>query len=612
MKKKTVAALCVLLLLTLALVGCGITSDPYSDAMTAAAQTNAWGAGEGIVLFNADKGTYVKQYFTDNGLAETPEEVGAVLRFSAAEDGKILFVLTDARDGSEIARTTIANDKLKKTSKQVSSANPVQTWAQPQWNSYRTSRAIRDQLATEAAQSCQKLAAYDPDTQRFTLDSKDIPDEYKAKDPKEVGLYITVKKNGGKETVSLYDVDGKLVAEKPSDTYGSTQSWLSSQIKIYFFDKDFSRQLKTTPLGGGDKLVTQYEATGRYASTYIPQTLLASSPEEVALLVTLIEDTDQETKVRLVDPETKAVVAETTLSGDKRPQFQEWVQPQLTDYLYDRSFRRQLETTPLGGGDKLAVREQATDRYVATIVPQDIRAASPAEAGLLATIERDWGEKQQKYSLGGISSSSSTSVTVHYEIVTLRFMDSATGETVAEKQVEGLAPSFVSKDATEVSAPVDAEQLETKFRDALKDYIYFRDFYRALETAALGGGDKLIAFDPKTEKYAKTYIPEDLLAASPEEVALVADLSWKTSIKYQKYSIGGSAFSSTEVRFELEAVTVMLRDPVTNKVVATKTLKAELPSSIKAGVTEQYVPVKASELEEWLRSSLYAYLAARR
>ena len=471
-------------------------------------------------------------------------------------------------------------------------------------------------------------------------------------------MYLSVKKSGTEgEQVALYDASGKIIAEPSDGIY--TSDWLETEVSAYLFDREFTRPLEKVPLGGGDKFVVfneekgRYEsillpegtAKGRYSDIRLPEDLTAASPGEVALIArvsrgqhtekemyslfgfssggTLVEVNIEDVTVILTDPLTDKIFSEGTISakapssvgqgaktvssGVTDEQMEEYFRSELKAFLLDRDFHSRMETTPLGGGDKFIVFDAEADRYEDVLLPEDLVAASPEEVGLIACISRDRHTQTERYSQGGIYGFGGHSVEVSIEDVTVTLKDPLTDEVFVEAIISARPPSSVSQSADTASSDVTDKQMESFFRSEMKAFLFDRAFHLQLETTPMGGGKKLVTFDPDTGQYSNAFIPEDLLADSPAETALVLRLTFGQETKKQRYSLTG-LFGGDEVKINLETVTAKLLNPKNNAVVATKTVKAEIPQKVSMNTKEVYVQVDPEQLEEWLRAQLAKYI----
>ena len=612
--KKNALTLIVLvfLFLSFAMLGCGLS---YSSTMQAAAMSGSFGNGGKFAVYNADKDEFIQEYLSEDHLAKKPEEVSAVLRFSE-NNNETIFILTDAADGTEISQKSVSNHKLKI----AYTTTEITRWVLDEWKAYLESNVIREHLATEEALSCQKLAVYYPETDRFTLTTSDrqasgyIPDDYAASKPEEVGLYLSVEKNDNLVSkAGLYDARGNLIAQMPSNTFVST--WLKNLMISYSFDRNFSKQLESMQLGGGKKIVGQDAETGWYVDTNIPQSLLASTPAETALVAVMQQSESDGFKIisiQLVDPVTNETFSETQTYASDSDKLNNWFNSELKAYLTNRKFLLLLEKSSLGGGDKFIVFDEKTGRYSDTFIPADLIATSPKEVALTVMIQRSSHTVSKLYSLFGVYGAGTQTVEIDLEDITVTLFDPLANELFAETTVSAEPPSAVERGVNKTSAKVRASQLEKWFRTQLAAFQYDRNFRLEVKKTPLGGGDKFVAFDLETGRYVDTYLPKDLIAFSPKETALLVNIERKHETKTQRYAISGAYFSGTDVVIDCEIVMIQLLDPVTNKSIATTTVEAELPSSISAGIKELSVTVEASQVEEWLRTQLTKYLSMKR
>ena len=420
-----------------------------------------------------------------------------------------------------------------------------------EWRSYYQSNAIREHLATEEALSCQKLAIYYPETDRFVLTTSSgyIPDDYATGKPEEVGLYVSIEKNENVVTeAGLYDARGNLIAKMPSNTFVST--WLKQLMTSYSFDRNFSRQLENTPIGGGNKIVGQDVETGWYVDTHIPKSILASTPAEIALVAVMQQVNSKNPKIiliKLVDPVTSKIFSDIVIDVSVTDELNDWLNSELKAYVTNRDFLHQLEKSSLGGGDKFIVFDGKTGRYSDTFIPADLIATSPEEVALTVTIQRSSHTVTEQYSPFGMYGVSGQSVEINLEDITVTLLDPLTNKFFAATTVSANPPSTVKRGVNKAFAKVEASQLEKWFRTQLAAFQYDRNFRLEVEKTPLGGGDKFVAFDLETGRYVDTYLPKDLIAFSPKETALLVNIERKHETKTQRYAISGAYFSGTDV-----------------------------------------------------------------
>ena len=145
-----------------------------------------------------------------------------------------------------------------------------------------------------------------------------------------------------------------------------------------------------------------------------------------------------------------------------------------------------------------------------------------------------------------------------------------------------------------------------------KIYFQDRDYALLLETEDPGGGDKIIIFDPESGKYTTRDLDEDILAASPHETALIAQMEeagWVEGL--QGYGFTGVGVPYTYVEFDLQRMKITLLDAETGVPYAETILCAGYPDSVAVGTQHETAWVGQGMINNWLREQLESYLAAR-
>lgn len=369
------------LTLTFSLTGCG-AEDPYSSSIREASSREGFGQGDRIAVYNIDSDVYVKRFLGERTMAETPEDIGAILGFSK-EGGNLNFVLTYAADGKEIDRTTFTQKDA--ANRQARSdyldyyVNAVEAWAIDSWHFHE----IQILYESKEELTGHKLVEYNPEKERIDYTSSYIPDEMKAESPAEIGAFVLISKLGdginAPIVVTLRRPGTTMVdfASKRFDGdyyFSDVGNWVAGEASAYFFDRDYRMLLETEEQGGGDKIVAYDQDLDRYSTSGIAEDLLAASPHETALIAKMTEgwttgsqqyslfgfgvsgtrvDFDLQTiTIELVDAETGELFSETTLCAEypmsvsqgtthasarvSFSQIDEWLRPEYGRYLSER------------------------------------------------------------------------------------------------------------------------------------------------------------------------------------------------------------------------------------------------------------------------------------
>ena len=342
-KKRSWIALLLAVVLLLTLCACGGESS-YSKSIREASEEDGFGLGDKIAVLDEEKQQYVKKYLSEKYLAETPEEVGAILAFYSNEKKEIVFCLTDAGSGKTIAKTKVS-----------SSASSMDAWIGDQWLPYRADRELRALYESGEALLGDRLAVYDVETEQFSYSSVYLPDGLKGRDSEDIGLFLVVEKKGSGAARLALRVSGgdapDIVSSGVSDVLSTSgmyfesdltsklnsaiRDWAEEFAGYYFIGRDFAARLSTEALGGGNKIIGYDEDAGVYTGRFIPEELLASSPAEVGLVarihsekITITENysmfgfdsnkkeiNTERVTITLVDAVRNNTVAETTAEG---------------------------------------------------------------------------------------------------------------------------------------------------------------------------------------------------------------------------------------------------------------------------------------------------------
>ena len=342
MKKRSWIAGLLAAVLSLTLYACGESS--YSMSIRKASEENGFGRGSKIAVLDKESQKYVKKYLSATYLADTPEEVGAILTFSSDVNKQVVFVLSDAESGKVFASTKVSSSKSN-----------MDAWIREKWPPYRTDRELRALYQSGVALTGDRLAVYDVKADKFSYSGSFLPAGLEGCSPEDVGLFLIVEKISTLESRVALRVSGgdalDIVSTGISDVlstggvvFDSTleremneaiEDWTEEQAGYYFAGRNFASRLSSENLGGGNKIIGYDEDACVYTARFIPESLLAESPAETGLIarihtekITITENYSQfgfdskniginteRVTITLSDAVTNSTVSETTLEG---------------------------------------------------------------------------------------------------------------------------------------------------------------------------------------------------------------------------------------------------------------------------------------------------------
>ena len=144
----------------------------------------------------------------------------------------------------------------------------------------------------------------------------------------------------------------------------------------------------------------------------------------------------------------------------------------------------------------------------------------------------------------------------------------------------------------------------TKWIREMADFFFSgRDYFLALNGGKPGGGNKIIGFDTDTQLYSTRYIPDELVASSPGETGMIAEIHTETrteTVTYGKYNIP----VGVDYECVIDCVTIVLKDAETGEELDRTTIEAAPPESITPN-PDKFLPchVKEGQVEEWMRTA---------
>lgn len=459
------------------------------------------------------------------------------------------------------------------------------------------SEPFREALSKPDFQPGNGLIAYLADEDRYT--DQWVPPELLAQTPEDVGAVIRVRysgriNNGTNSKVTMYSVrletvsSQQMVEEKIfhgsyEEAYPEAAEWISSLWAGEQFCVLASNLQEMDFFGRGEKVYLDYIQDGQFAesafpkdyASCVPEELRARSPYEIGarLWCTYFENSYHffyfEPLPSNGTVNTFSVSAPN--SDDAKTEFQDWLAGQVSDMLKIRRFYEALEHESLGGGKKVVGRVK-DGGYTYDGIPEDLRAYSPAEVGLIVEREPD----------GFYGSFES--------------FEALSGEMI-DWWEEDYDPSY--------------EAGKEAFRDfiveSLGKYSFITDLPGMMEAGIVDPSASKLAHhadDYDEASYDLKYIPEELQAHSASEVRglLYTESQYRDQWAWYK-SPGGTPVQALG---SIQTLTLKLVDVSTGKVIATKSFTAPLPETISwpAGLTGT-VPFSAfvdeAFVADWIR-----------
>ena len=290
-------------------------------------------------------------------------------------------------------------------------------------------------------------------------------------------------------------------------------------------ESDFSlsyKEYKGKANADGEMLAFYNADVEEYEQFRLPEEYRAETPEEVRGEVTSRRDVEGHGFfLTLRDKRDGTLVAEETVVAktiaDK--QIVAWIREKWKARLDTIAIGEAYETRTYQG-DKVAAydRDSGIYSYDAAFIPEDLRASSPEEIGLIAD-----------YSLGseelvGVYGEPAGTVTGTGELLSLRMM-TADGLMASDTFYCG-SPEAVTPDSSGAftfAQTLDYSEIGEWVRQQQQYYLDARGFCGQEEL--MGGGDKLLGRGEDDADAAGTYtflhVPEEYRAARAEEVALI-------------------------------------------------------------------------------------------
>ncbi|MBR2591817.1 MAG: hypothetical protein IKD62_02505 [Oscillospiraceae bacterium] len=352
--------------------------------------------------------------------------------------------------------------------------------------------------------------------------------------------------------------------------------------------------------GEGTKLAVFDVNKDRYIEKYFGAENRASVPEEVGAIVR-ITSTGSDCTFVLIDGRDGTELANRSFSSSdmrdtiKSPYAANDVSVAeariLTlwnDILKERTYREHYESGKPLPGNKVIFYDPEADSFenneLMDYIEKDMRASLRGEGGVFVMIHDEGKEKGD---------------TVR---VTLFRGKGEHGMIAEHIFLEGLGAGGHNYNPQRTGPWITSEA---------NKYFAGRDYALALETEAEGGGNKLIGYDQNAEVYTARFIPEDLIAVSPSETALVAGFKTEMKRSTEKYSLFGFGVVNSEVTLDLESISVELIEPKTERVLARTSFSAEPPKDLKGGTKYWVGYVDSWKLESWFRTELEKYLSRK-
>lgn len=419
-----------------------------------------------------------------------------------------------------------------------------------------------------------KLIACDEDTGRYG--GRFLPPALQAAEPEELGAVLRYRRAGGGEGWELSLVRGSRRLAGPvriagKDPEAAGQRWVAAVWSGDGLPLLLERLEGEDGFGLGDKLVLLRSdgaapdpgalAAGfdeaRAAPSPIPAELRTASPWQAGAAVRL-EETGDGLRLRLTPLGLGAGAEALFPAGTAVEELQAWVRESYAAWRRQLAFGGQALDHPLGGGEKaIGLRDGV---YVDSFLPQELRAASPEEVGLvICWTEGGWEalEPLSGVSLGRLEGQRD---------------DKALSAWVAER--------------------LDALTLLTRLPQILES--------GAIDPAA----DKLVRLRGNWARYDTEHIPPELRAARAEQVrgVLIETSSLSGTIGFLPNEEG----RYHRVSVSMETLELTLVDMYTGRVIASTVLRQELPwDLVVPGEGHSFGPLRVDpqRVEDWVREN---------
>ena len=427
------------------LCACGASAaeKEYSETMQAAALSGGWGNGGKIAVYDETAGTYVRDILGEQLLAETPEEVGAILQVSkngkASSDQKYGLLLT-AADGGEI----LLDRSLPRGSvSQEYFYGQIERVVRPVWEQY-LEECEYSQVIQEAAQSDNfghgsKIAVFDTKKGRYV---KDFLGSNQVESPDEIGAILFITKSDHQDSVqTFYDwvltraYDGMEISAD-TDCYNSSpaeNAWDQYRYRTIYSSGEF-------PSGYGIAYYNEEKDIfeGRLPFyEFLLEGYQCRTPEDVGAFLRSGEENGRSVMILCYGEKDSQIIGKRYESEGTK-----WIREMADFFFSGRDYFLALNGGKPGGGNKIIGFDTDTQLYSTRYIPDELVASSPGETGMIAEIHTETRTETVTYGKNNIP------VGVDYECVidcvTIVLKDAETGEELDHTTIEAAPPESIT------------------------------------------------------------------------------------------------------------------------------------------------------------------------
>ena len=368
-------------------------------------------------------------------------------------------------------------------------------------------------------------------------------------------------------------------------------SYMVRKIKERIEESEYSQKIQIASEKEGfgkGRLLVEYDTEKELYTNKNLTVYAAQNPDEVGAIIEITLKEHEKYWCVLKAANDGTVIAQKEFSdsefnstwtsmnptGKSLGYMESWASTEWVTFMENREISAFFASCDHITGTKLAVYSEKDHvfRYFEDWLPEEYRADSVEElAGYLRYKEED---NATKYSYS-------------YKLV----LCDSKGQTIAENMFQSYR----------------GNAMEYWLPENFNGYLYGLEFLSKGNIEKMGTGTKLIGYNTQCSSYTSQYIPSNLLAASPEEVAYVVEYRRSFEQKTEKYGV--TSFMGDDVTGVVEVIFVKVINPTrqfSERVIEDKVFEADPPKTIWYNYAEkseltfrEYV--KSSDIENWLR-----------
>lgn len=385
--------------------------------------------------------------------------------------------------------------------------------------------------------------------------------------------------------------------------FGGVSLYQASQARAY--SDTIAAYLQTAGTYG--ERVAVFDADKeRYVKAYLTEDgLLAATPEEIGAILVLLPGEGNTIDAKLRYLPGKEIVAETNISrgGDSEP-IEEWCGKELQAYREHLEIQGFFAGNPETAGDKIAYLDPVSNRYAysSDYLPEELQGKSPEELGGYFSYHTS------EESLSATYGYSFTETQGTGEVLELTLYK-ALNVPFERTELHAKAPSSISMGADSFHATVSAEDVQAWLTSAAASLRFNTDFNAKLKQQKMGEGSQIIAQEIISGHYGTRYVPAELIASEPADVALIV---LYVSDSERVESTYGALMNSFTVEGTEEVIHVQLLDGGDRRVITENTFHAGTPRVASEDDNGFHTDVSEETVKKWVSEEADNYFYDKR